>query len=265
VRPGEASATAQRVAAHRLGFERPPSSTGDPAADERLGRDVAGAIDITATSERMVAYLKARTAFFDRAVLDAIAAGIGQVVVVAAGYDGRALRYARPGVRWFELDHPDTQADKRRRLAALGIDAAAVRFVAADVAVDDVAALLLAAGLEPDRPALFTVEGLVAYLDGDVVARLFAALRAVAGAGSRLAASLSTESADGRTTERRSRFRSAVAALGEPLAEPMTPDGGRQLLAAAGWVEVSDEGSDSADRRRRAGLVTLVPMSPTRP
>ena len=36
------SATARRVAAYRLGFERLTVSYGDPAADEALARDVAG-------------------------------------------------------------------------------------------------------------------------------------------------------------------------------------------------------------------------------
>jgi len=34
-------------------------------------------------------------------------------VILGAGYDDRALRFRSPGVRFFELDHPDTQADKR--------------------------------------------------------------------------------------------------------------------------------------------------------
>ena len=33
----------------------------------------------------------------------------GQVVLVASGYDCRALRFRTPGVRFIELDHPDTQ------------------------------------------------------------------------------------------------------------------------------------------------------------
>jgi hypothetical protein len=53
--------------------------------------------------------------------VSALEAGIDQVVVVGAGYDGRALRYSRPGVRWFEVDHPDTQADKRERRLLVGL------------------------------------------------------------------------------------------------------------------------------------------------
>ena len=36
---GQASVTAQRVAAQRLAFDRVPARYGDPAADETLARD----------------------------------------------------------------------------------------------------------------------------------------------------------------------------------------------------------------------------------
>ena len=65
------------------------------------------------------ASLIARTRFFDDRVLAALSAGIRQVVILGAGYDDRALRFRSPGVRFFELDHPATQADKARRLRAM--------------------------------------------------------------------------------------------------------------------------------------------------
>src|SRR4051812_50213692 len=95
----------------------------------------------------MVRYLAARTAFFDRVVTAALERGVTQVVVAAAGYDGRALRYAKPGVRWFEVDHPDTQRDKRERLDPLGVGAEHIALVAAHFNVDDGAA-----ATPPPRP-----------------------------------------------------------------------------------------------------------------
>ena len=79
---------------------------------------------------------------------------VDQVVIGAAGYDGRALRYAKPGVRWFEVDHPATQQDKRERLERLGLAAGQVRFVPADFTLDPpIADLLRDAGLMPaSRP-----------------------------------------------------------------------------------------------------------------
>ncbi|HEY5015966.1 MAG TPA: class I SAM-dependent methyltransferase, partial [Streptosporangiaceae bacterium] len=145
MKDGIASQTARRVAAHRLEYERVAADYGDPAADRSLTADVAG--DEQPSQGRMNEYLRARTAFFDRTVVNALDRGVRQVVIGGAGYDGRAQRYAKPGVTWFELDHPSTQADKVERVARLGLERAHVRFVAADFSADPIAEPLLAAGL----------------------------------------------------------------------------------------------------------------------
>src|SRR5439155_14856019 len=128
---GGPSQTARRVAAHRLDFTRVRADYGDPAADEALAVDVAAGHQ--APANRMHDYLAARTAFFDRAVTGALGRGVAQVVVGAAGYDGRAFRYAKPGVRWFEVDHPATQRDKLERLERPGLASSSVRVVQADL------------------------------------------------------------------------------------------------------------------------------------
>ena len=146
---GGPSITARRVVAYRLGFTRVPAPYGDAAADEALAADVAAGQ--APGTGRMRDYLEARTRFFDRVVVGAIGRGVGQIVLGAAGYDGRAFRYARSGVRWFEVDHPATQRDKRERLDRLGIAARQVRFVEADFTRDPVAERLTAAGLDPGQ------------------------------------------------------------------------------------------------------------------
>ena len=136
-------------------------------------------------------YLAARTSFFDRTVVGAIDRGVRQVVVGAAGYDGRAFRYAKPGVRWFEVDHPATQRDKRDRLARLGLDAGQVQFVEADFTRDPIAERLTAAGLNPGQLSLFLLEGVAVYLELAVLERVLTEFRQVARVGSRLAISVS--------------------------------------------------------------------------
>jgi methyltransferase (TIGR00027 family) len=229
MKEGTASRTARSVAAHRLEYARIEAPAGDPAADEALTRDVAG--DLAPRHTRMHEYLRARTVFFDRAVLTALDAGVQQVVIGGAGYDGRALRYARPDVRWFELDHPATQVDKRERLVRLNLDTGHIRFVAADFSTDPIAGPLIAVGLDPARPTLFLLEGVAAYLERHVLERVLVAFREVAADGSALAISVST-STDART---RSRFAEHVAALGEPVRSAFTQDQAVVLLAAAGW------------------------------
>ncbi|HEV2373848.1 MAG TPA: class I SAM-dependent methyltransferase, partial [Streptosporangiaceae bacterium] len=218
MKTGEASVTAQRVAAHRLAFERVQAGYGDPAADEALARDVAAEAGVEAS--RMREYLRARTRFFDRVVTGAMSDGCTQVVVGAAGYDGRALRYAKPGVTWFELDHPDTQRDKRSRLDRLGIGASHIRFVAADFATDPVADLLTSAGLDADMASLFLLEGVAVYLDTQVLRTLLEQLRQVAGDGSTLAVSVSLTNT---SPARRAAFQATVAAVGEPARSSLEP------------------------------------------
>ncbi len=209
---GGPSQTARRVAAHRLGFSRVPAAYGVPGADEALAADVAAGL--VAPANRMHDYLAARTSFFDRTVVGAIDRGVRQVVVGAAGYDGRAFRYAKPGVSWFEVDHPATQRDKLERLQRLGIAAPHVRFVEADFTRDQVADRLRAAGLEAGVPSLFLLEGVAVYLEPAVLETVLEQFRQVAALGSRLAisVSLSREHDEGA----RARFQAAVAALGEP-------------------------------------------------
>ncbi|HEY2770011.1 MAG TPA: class I SAM-dependent methyltransferase [Solirubrobacteraceae bacterium] len=194
MREGAPSVTARRVAAYRLAFERLPAPFGDSDADERLARDVAGSEELV-PSELMGRYLRGRTSFFDRAVLGALERGATQMAVIGGGYDGRSLRYAKPGVRWFELDHPQTQADKRRRLGELGIEPSDVEHVALDLNGGGVAAALLGTGWEPDALSLMMCEGVAVYLELDALRMLLEDLRALATVGTRLAMSLSPPAA----------------------------------------------------------------------
>jgi methyltransferase (TIGR00027 family) len=257
---GGPSATARRVAAHRLGFTRVATDYGDPAADEALAADVVDGLVVPAS--RMHDYLAARTSFFDRSVTGAIDRGVRQVVVGAAGYDGRSLRYAKPGVRWFEVDHPATQRDKLARLKRLGIAAAGVRFAAADFTRDPVAPRLRAAGLDPDEPSLFLLEGVAVYLEPAVLENVLDQFRQVAAPGSQLAISVSVSRPAGRT---RARFQAAVAAMGEPARSTFEAGQAEDLLARTGWPVTDAAGrADAAgtaargERLRSAGLLTAT-------
>ena len=254
MKEGQASVTAQRVAAHRLTFDREPAPYGDPAADEGLARDVAGSVSAVST-EWMLRYLAARTSFFDRVVVRSIEGGMRQVVIAAAGYDGRALRYAKPGVAWFELDHPDTQRDKRERLERLDIDASGVTFVAADFDVDDIAAAMADAGHDKVVPSLILCEGVAVYLAESVLESLLRGVRAIAAPGSCLAISMSVDTGAPDLAARRQAFGAAVAAMGEPARTVLTRDGASALFERTGW----HPRSATSDGARRAGLVLAEP------
>jgi methyltransferase (TIGR00027 family) len=220
-----------------------PWPPGDPAAEDALATDVAGGIDVAGGMEvpsgRMHDYLRVRTAFFDRFVVAGLDDGVRQVVVGGAGYDGRSLRYAAPAVRWFEVDHPATQRDKLARLRRLGLNIGDVRFVAADFTTDRVGSLLTGAGFDAEVPALFLLEGVAVYLPADVVEDLLGEFRDVAAAGSRLAISMPVTG----TFRTGSRFRAAVASMGEPALSRFEPAAAEALLARAGWPLAQPDGA----------------------
>jgi methyltransferase (TIGR00027 family) len=251
------STTARRMAAHRLRFTRVPAPYGDPAADEALAAEVT--VGFQPSEGRMRDYLAVRTRFFDHMVVGAIGRGIRQVIVGAAGYDGRAFRYAKSDVRWFEVDHPATQRDKRERLERLGIATRHVCFVEADFTCDPVADLLLESGLDAEKPSLVLLEGVAVYLEPAVLESLLDQLRRVAAVGSRLAISVSLTTAH---HDARARFHDMIAAIGEPARSTLGADAAEKLLARTGWRIMTgrDEGQKATvrrDRLRSAGLLMV--------
>ncbi len=233
---------------------------GRPDEDQRLQEDVAGGIDLRTTD--MTRYLQARTAFFDHFAVGSIDRGARQVVVVGAGYDGRGIRYARQDVQWFELDHPDTQADKRARLARLMIDADQIEFVAADFAVDDVAALLCRAGLDVTRATAYLCEGVSVYLTPPVLSSLLRALGGRTSAGSELAIELALVPRSPSERLRRSRLQARVANMGEPLRSAIPAEQLDAFFATTGWRirRAADPAGVEVERSRRS--VAFVVATP---
>ncbi len=105
-----------------------------------------------------------------------VAAGLGQMVILGAGFDTRAYRLEGLGdVPVFEVDHPVTQAAKRR--AVQGVVApfpANVRFVAVDFDRDALGDRLAEAGYDPAKRTLFVWQGVTMYLTAEGVDRTLA-------------------------------------------------------------------------------------------
>jgi len=258
-RPGP-SRTSQVVALTRAGLERPHTPGGDPDAQGRLCRGMR-----PAGTGRLQASLIARTRFFDERVLAALSAGIRQVVILGAGYDDRALRFRSPGVRFFEVDHPATQRDKRRRLRRIPAPDGGPVLAAADFRRDDVTAVLRACGHAADQPTVFLCEGLLVYLGRPACVRLLSAARASAAEGSQLAASLAThrEGADSARVAAIANARRRSSAE-EPWLTILPAAAHLELLGEAGWTV--DRSVDAAQfgtgaEPGRSMLVTARPAT----
>lgn len=123
------------------------------------------------------AFAIARTRHFDEALLNAVRAGASQVVILGAGYDSRAMRFAAElaGSRVFELDHPGTQARKKDLLARQGKTLPDnTTLIGIDFARQSLADALSAAGFAFDKPAVFLWEGVSYYLPARAVEAVLA-------------------------------------------------------------------------------------------
>src|ERR1700722_1753501 len=254
------SRTSQAVALSRAELDRPHSPDGDPGAQRAL----CAGLDFVPPAWLRPG-IEARTRFMDDHVSAAIAAGVRQVVVCGAGLDDRALRFRTPAVRFFEFDHPVTQADKAARLRAFGAEAGPV-LVSCNFETDQVGAALRAHGHRDAAATLFLCEGLLVYLGRDTCLRLLTDLAACAGPGSTLAATLATHNSDEPAevvaAAANPRRRSAAA---EPWRTILRADEHLALLAAAGWpataVTDAPAASDDVSHGRRSLLVSAAPAA----
>lgn len=168
------SRTAQMVAAFRgRASARPLPICRDPFALSLAGDEgLALAADFERHFPSFELWMAVRTAYIDAHVEHWTAAphAFPQVVLLGAGLDTRAARLAREGVRFFEVDHPSSQADKHRRLAAIpDYPRETATYVSCDFERQDFVARLLEAHFQPDLPTLFIWEGVVPYLSEEAV------------------------------------------------------------------------------------------------
>jgi methyltransferase (TIGR00027 family) len=188
--------------------------------------------------------MAARTKFFDDETVAALARGVRQVVIVGAGYDGRALRFRSPGVRWIEVDHPATQPDKQARLRRLGVSVDHITFAAVDLTTDDLASALANAGHDATGPTLFICEGLLAYLPPQTARQLCKTLRRRAHPESVLAVNFRVAPA---TDPARGSLRAAVdgllSVIGERRLNDFGPGDGESMVEATGWSIARREAS----------------------
>lgn len=278
MRSGKPSSTAERVAlrraAHQLLDE--PKVFDDPIALKIVG--AAAEADIRAHPRRhqgtigryMRALLVARSRYCEDALAVAVGRGVRQCVILGAGLDTFAYRSPLAAeVKVFEVDHPATQAWKRRRLAETGITVpASLTFAPVDFESEPLADGLSRAGVDLAAPVFFSWLGVVYYLTRDTA---MSTLRFVASlpAGSEIVFDYSDEP-QSLDLPARIVFRviiAAVAGLGEPWRTYFRPEALKAELSALGFGEIEDlDGpamnaryfADRDDGLKVGGLIHLV-------
>jgi len=177
-----------------------------------------------------------RTTAIDTAVRAAIAAGATQLVILGAGYDGRAWRLNElAGVKVFEVDHPATQGEKRARVAELPPAIGTVSFVSIDFERESLGSVLERAGHDRSSPTCWIWEGVVMYLTREAMRSTLAGIAKRSASGSTLIVNY-------HSAHRRFLASLIFRWIGEPQISAWTRDEMAADLRAAGFTVTEDTG-----------------------
>lgn len=114
------------------------------------------------------------------------AEGLRQYLILGAGWDSFALRRGAwaQDLQIFEIDHPATQARKRRRLQRLGVDLPDnLHFVAVDFERETISDALARTAFDPQAPVLVNWLGVTYYLQQETVLAVLRELARMAQGG----------------------------------------------------------------------------------
>jgi methyltransferase (TIGR00027 family) len=184
------------------------------------------------------------------AVARAIENGVDQYVILGAGLDSFA--YRRPELcqhlRVFEVDHPASQAWKRRRVEELGI-AIPPQLVFAPVDFEHQALRdgLVAAGFDPTKPAVFSWLGVTIYLTLAAIRATLATVCAGAPGTTIIMEYGQPPSAlndFGREVQQA--VRAMVVGMGEPIITSFIPSEIDELVRGEGFGNVTHFGPEEA-------------------
>lgn len=174
---------------------------GDYLAVKFLGRGPASTLAKIRRLRRLAAWVSeqvspgaylfeiARGRYMDQVMIEAVDAGARDVVVLGAGYDSRAYRFADrlPGVRFWEVDQPSMVAKKRAKLTrALGRVPKDVRYVEVDFELNDLMEAMQTAGLSGSSQTVWLWSGVSYYLSLEAANTVLALVRDTSSAGSSL-------------------------------------------------------------------------------
>jgi methyltransferase (TIGR00027 family) len=194
--------------------------------------------------------------------------GLQQVVHIGAGFDTRPYRFGKrmPGVRFFEVDQPATQALKKQMVeAALGELPTNVTYVAIDYRTRPFIDALLNAGYREGEKTLFIWEGSTSFTSKDVVDQNLSAMAVRSGSGSELVFDyIPGEIVDGDYSQFRGAMFAAIRldASGEPWVFGIPTGKADDYVGRYGFRVISDLNNTQLAERyltRSNGTIDGVP------
>jgi methyltransferase (TIGR00027 family) len=214
-------------------------------------------------------YVLCRHRFIDEHLLTALDDRVTQVVILGAGYDSRAYRFAAQlaGRPVYEVDLPPLSRRKAAIVAAhpAVFGAGSAHRVEIDFRTQTLESRLDAVGFARNEPTFVVWEGVVPYLDTAAVENTLAALATLCGSGSRLTLDLwDGTGGSGPLAPLRRLGAQAIALVGEPVTFGVAPAAIGALLGRYGFGVIDLAGADAlADRyatgeRRSFGSLYVV-------
>ena len=249
-----------RRAAHQL--VDVPLVFHDPLALPILGHQTAGWLQAnldkenTRVNRALRAFMAARSRFAEDSLAEAVKHGVAQYVLLGAGLDTFAYRNPHgEQVRVFEVDHPATQAWKKRQLEEAGIaPPPSLTFAPVDFERQTVMDGLDAAGFRRDEPAFFAWLGVTMYLARETVMTMFRTIASLPkGSGVVFDYGLDREMLGIMERFALDAFAGRVAAIGEPWITFFKPDDLVAELRSFGFADVEDLGPDAINARYFSG------------
>lgn len=185
-----------------------------------------------------VEFLTIRPRLVDEIATELAAQGLEQIVILGAGFDTTSLRLRKQlqNVTIYEVDHPATQAAKRKTLSRLGTPAN-VQFVAVDFEQDDFVEKLRAAGFDPTRRTLISWLGVTYYLTTAAMTRTLTQIAMLGDTGTKFVFDYMLEEIITGTSQNQEALNKArfVARLGEPWLFGLQPEAVGAYLAPFGF------------------------------
>lgn len=185
---------------------------------------------------------------------EAVAAGVGQYVILGAGLDSYALRHPHLAdrLRIFEVDQPGMQALKRERVSRVhGGIPAHLTFVPVDFETDRLHEALEAAGFDQRTPAFFSWLGTTYYLTRPAIRDTLDSIAVAAAPDSRLVLDylLARHLIPLEGLPLADKLERLVKRLGEPLVSEFTPGELDGELARVGFARLDEVRPDDQTRR----------------
>jgi methyltransferase (TIGR00027 family) len=270
VAPRSPSRTALLTAAARgVHREEPqPWVLDDPLA-KRLAGDDGLALMETMRSElpadavrSFSRWVSVRARLPEDVVEQAVTDGVRQYVILGAGLDSFAYRRKDllDRLRVFEVDHPASQAWKRRRLEELSIEIPAnLEFAPVDFESQTLHEGLQASGFHFGERAVFSWIGVTMYLTLDAIRATLATV-ATCPAGSRIVLTYNRPAAvlTGLGLALDTAIRKVADEVGEPFISLFEPAEMERLLREQGFDDVIHFGPDEAIQTYFAGRTDVV-------